>query len=62
MAVNQQAVIVSYDQVAGFVIDEAIDNHVIRQMLNLEASSTYGGTHEIHGLVLGKTLTQESAF
>jgi glutaryl-CoA dehydrogenase len=39
-----------------------LDHHVIRQMLNLEASSTYGGTHEIHSLVLGKTLTQESAF
>jgi glutaryl-CoA dehydrogenase len=39
-----------------------LDNHVIRQMLNLEASSTYGGTHEVHSLVLGKTLTQESAF
>jgi glutaryl-CoA dehydrogenase len=39
-----------------------VNNHVIRQMLNLEASLTYGGTHEIHSLVLGKTLTQESAF
>lgn len=39
-----------------------LNNHVIRQMLNLEASSTYGGTNEIHGLVLCKTLTQENAF
>lgn len=39
-----------------------IGNHVVRQMLNLEASSTYGGTHEIHSLVIGKTLTQENAF
>jgi glutaryl-CoA dehydrogenase len=39
-----------------------LNNHIIRQMLNLEASFTYGGTHEIHGLVLGKILTQESAF
>ena len=38
------------------------DNHVVRHLLNLEASSTYGGTDEIHGLVLGKLLTRESAF
>ena len=31
-------------------------------MLNLEASVSYGGTHEIHGLVVGKELTRESAF
>ncbi|HEY8141430.1 MAG TPA: acyl-CoA dehydrogenase family protein [Kofleriaceae bacterium] len=37
-------------------------NHVARHLLNLEASFTYGGTHEIHALVLGKILTGESAF
>jgi glutaryl-CoA dehydrogenase len=36
--------------------------HVVRHLLNLEASYTYGGTHEIHALVLGKILTGESAF
>lgn len=39
-----------------------LDNHVIRHLLNLEASYTYGGTHEIHGLVIGKTLTGLDAF
>jgi alkylation response protein AidB-like acyl-CoA dehydrogenase len=37
-------------------------NHVARHLLDLEASFTYGGTHEIHALVLGKILTGESAF
>lgn len=36
--------------------------HVVRHMLNLEASYSYGGTHEIHGLVIGKILTGENAF
>lgn len=36
--------------------------HVARHMLNLEASYSYGGTHEIHGLVMGKILTGENAF
>lgn len=39
-----------------------LDNHVIRHLLNLEASYTYGGTHEIHGLVIGKVLTGLDAF
>ena len=39
-----------------------LDQHIIRHLLNLEASYSYGGTHEIHGLVVGKELTQESAF
>ena len=39
-----------------------LDSHVSRHLLNLEASYTYGGTHEIHGLVMGKALTGESAF
>jgi glutaryl-CoA dehydrogenase len=38
------------------------ENHVVRHLLNLEASSTYGGTDEIHSLVMGKALTRESAF
>ncbi len=36
--------------------------HVVRHLLNLEAPYTYGGTHDIHGLVLGKILTRENAF
>ncbi len=39
-----------------------LDHHIMRQLLNLEASYSYGGTHEIHGLIIGKELTRESAF
>jgi glutaryl-CoA dehydrogenase len=39
-----------------------LKNHVARHMLNLEASYSYGGTHEIHGLVMGQILTGENAF
>jgi glutaryl-CoA dehydrogenase len=39
-----------------------LDEHVMRHLLNLEASYSYGGTHEIHGLVVGKELTRENAF
>lgn len=39
-----------------------LDRQVIRHLLNFEASYSYGGTHEIHGLVVGKELTHESAF
>jgi glutaryl-CoA dehydrogenase len=39
-----------------------LDQHVMRHLLNFEASYSYGGTHEIHGLVVGKELTRESAF
>jgi glutaryl-CoA dehydrogenase len=35
---------------------------VMRHLLNLEASSTYGGTHDVHALLLGKLLTGEPAF
>ena len=36
--------------------------HIMRQMLNLEAVNTYEGTHDIHGLILGKMITGYSAF
>ena len=39
-----------------------INRNIIRHLLNLEASYSYGGTHEIHGLVVGKELTRENAF
>ena len=39
-----------------------LKNHVARHMLNLESSYSYGGTHEIHGLVMGKIITGENAF
>ncbi|MBK6516083.1 MAG: acyl-CoA dehydrogenase family protein [Polyangiaceae bacterium] len=35
---------------------------VIRHMLNLESVFTYEGTDEVHTLILGQTLTGESAF
>jgi glutaryl-CoA dehydrogenase len=36
--------------------------HVIRHMMNLEAVNTYEGTHDIHGLILGRAQTGLSAF
>jgi glutaryl-CoA dehydrogenase len=41
------------------IVDEY---HVIRHMLNLEAVNTYEGTHDIHGLILGRVITGISAF
>jgi glutaryl-CoA dehydrogenase len=39
-----------------------LDEHIMRHLLNLEASFTYGGSSEIHALVMGRALTGESAF
>ncbi len=36
--------------------------HIIRHMLNLEAVNTYEGTHDIHGLIIGRGITNLSAF
>ena len=36
--------------------------HIMRHMMNLEAVNTYEGTHDIHGLILGKSITGYSAF
>ncbi len=36
--------------------------HVIRHVLNLEAVNTYEGTHDIHGLILGRAQTGLQAF
>jgi glutaryl-CoA dehydrogenase len=38
------------------------DFHVMRHMCNLETVSTYEGTHEIHTLTIGRTITGEDAF
>jgi glutaryl-CoA dehydrogenase len=35
---------------------------VIRHMCNLESVKTYEGTHDIHTLILGETITGLSAF
>ena len=40
----------------------ALDYHVIRHMLNLEAAYTYEGTHDIHTLILGRDITGLDAF
>ena len=36
--------------------------HVVRHMMNLEAVNTYEGTHDIHGLILGRAQTGIQAF
>jgi len=36
--------------------------HIIRHMLNLEAVNTYEGTHDIHGLIIGRGITQINSF
>jgi glutaryl-CoA dehydrogenase len=39
-----------------------VEYHSIRHMANLESVYTYEGTHDIHSLILGQTLTGLSAF
>ena len=36
--------------------------HVIRHMVNLETVNTYEGTHDVHGLILGRAQTGIQAF
>jgi tRNA-2-methylthio-N6-dimethylallyladenosine synthase len=36
--------------------------HIIRHMLNLEAVNTYEGTQDIHGLIIGRGITDLNAF
>ena len=36
--------------------------HVIRHLNNLEAVNTYEGTSDIHSLIIGKSITNISAF
>lgn len=36
--------------------------HVMRHVMNLEAVNTYEGTHDIHALILGKSITGIQAF
>jgi glutaryl-CoA dehydrogenase len=36
--------------------------HIIRHCMNLEAVNTYEGTHDVHGLILGKSQTSYDAF
>jgi len=39
-----------------------LSSNVIRHMLNLETVDTYEGTYDIHTLIIGKSITGESAF
>jgi len=41
------------------IVDEY---HIIRHMMNLEVVNTYEGTHDIHGLILGRAITGMQAF
>lgn len=41
------------------IVDEY---HVIRHMTNLESVITYEGTHDIHGLIIGRAITGHQAF
>jgi glutaryl-CoA dehydrogenase len=36
--------------------------HIIRHMLNLEAVNTYEGTQDIHGLIIGRGITNLNSF
>ena len=36
--------------------------HIMRHILHLESVNTYEGTHDIHGLIIGKTITNHTAF
>jgi len=40
----------------------ADEYHVIRHMMNLETVNTYEGTHDVHGLILGRAITGIQAF
>jgi len=48
------------DMLGGNCISD--EYHVIRHMMNLEAVNTYEGTSDIHGLIIGRTITGHSAF
>lgn len=39
-----------------------VEYHSMRHMANLESVYTYEGTHDVHSLILGQTLTGLSAF
>eukprot|EP00039_Didymoeca_costata_P018809 m.335060 g.335060 ORF g.335060 m.335060 type:complete len:433 (+) comp17506_c0_seq1:164-1462(+) len=41
------------------IVDEY---HIIRHMMNLEVVNTYEGTHDIHGLILGRAITGLQSF
>jgi glutaryl-CoA dehydrogenase len=51
---------VARDMIGGNGISDKY--HIMRHMVNLEAVNTYEGTHDIHGLILGKAITGLAAF
>ena len=40
----------------------AAEFHVMRHAINLETVNTYEGTHDVHGLILGRSITGIAAF
>jgi glutaryl-CoA dehydrogenase len=50
----------SRDMLGGNGISD--EYHIIRHMLNLEAVNTYEGTQDIHGLIIGRGITNLPAF
>lgn len=51
---------VARDMLGGNGISD--EYHIIRHVMNLEAVNTYEGTHDIHALILGRSITGISAF
>jgi glutaryl-CoA dehydrogenase len=51
---------ISRDMHGGYGISDEF--HVIRHVMNLEAVNTYEGTHDVHGLILGRAQTGIQAF
>mmetsp|Transcript_24607 Transcript_24607/g.18650 ORF Transcript_24607/g.18650 Transcript_24607/m.18650 type:complete len:98 (+) Transcript_24607:926-1219(+) len=37
-------------------------SHVMRHLTNLETVNTYEGTHDVHGLILGRAITGYHSF
>jgi glutaryl-CoA dehydrogenase len=50
----------SRDMLGGNGISD--EYHVIRHVMNLEAVNTYEGTHDVHALILGRSITGIAAF
>jgi len=48
------------DMLGGNGIDEGF--HIIRHLVNLETVNTYEGTHDMHALILGRSITGIPAF
>lgn len=51
---------VARDMLGGNGISD--EYHIMRHVMNLESVNTYEGTHDIHGLILGRAITDIPAF